>query len=446
MNWRKPVIRALLRLSRTGVLGHLRTMLALERARRDELLVYQRRRLLRLLMHAHANVPYYRRLLSEAGVVKDGAVRLEALRGLPPLTKQVIRERWTDLHSPDHRRRGSYEYSSGGSTGEPVHVLQDREFWAWNIANKLYYKTFGGQQIGEKELRLWGSERDLLQGRESLRIRLRNWLYNRVEVNAFRMSEADMRAAIETLNRERPTWVEAYAEAMDMLARYARANNLPVHPPRGVLTSAGRLEPEMREAIEEAFSCKVFDRYGAREVGDMACSCDRQEGLHLSVWNSYVEVLGRNMEPVGPGEVGTVYVTVLTNFSMPLVRYEIGDMAVPSERSRCACGRSTPLLDRVVGRTSGVFKTRDGRLVTGAFFTHLFRNSSARQYQLIQRDYDRIEVLVVPGARTQRSEFEQMERDIKKAMGPGCRVEFRFVDEIEPSPSGKHLFTISEVE
>ncbi len=446
MNWRKPLVCAMLHLSGSGVLTRLRRIAELDGGGRQELLQYQRRKLENLLLHAFRNVPYYRRVLTEAGVVKEGKVRIEAFADVPPLTKDVIRREGSNLHSADHRRRGSYENASGGSTGEPVRVLQDRRYWAWNIANKIYYKTFGGQDIGEKEFRLWGSERDLLYGRERTLIRLRNWLYNRVEVNVFRMSEADMRAALERLNKERPPWIEAYAESMDMLARYARSNHLPVHSPRGVLTSAGRLEPEMRQVIEEVFSCKVFDRYGAREVGDIACSCDRQEGLHVSVWNHYLEALGENMEPVSPGTIGTLYVTTLMNFSMPLIRYEIGDMAVPSGKDTCSCGRSTPLLARIVGRTSGVFKTSDNKLVTGAFFTHLFRNSSARQYQIIQKDYDRIEILIVPGAETGRAELDPIARDIKKVMGSRCEVKFCFTEEIASTPSGKYLYTISELE
>jgi len=446
VNWRKPLIGALLWISGSRIPSLLRRILAMERQSPQELLRYQQGRLVTLLLHAHASVPYWRRVLSECGVVRDGRVRLEALREVPPLTKRIIRERWSELHSPDHRRRGSYENASGGSTGEPVRVLQDRAFYEWNVANKLYYKTFGGQQIGERELRLWGSERDLLEGRERLSIRLRNWLYNRVEVNAFRMSEQDMRAAVRAINTLRPSWIEAYVESAEALARFALENGLPLHSPRGVLTSAGVLDAEVREVIGRAFRCTVFDRYGAREVGDMACSCQEASGLHLSVWNHYLEVLDEQMRPVEPGQMGRVYVTTLRNFSMPLIRYDIGDMAVPSPLRRCACGRGTPLLERVVGRRSGILRTRDGRAVTGAFFAHIFRNSTVRQFQVVQRDYDRLEVFVVPAPDTGAAELQEVAERIKKAMGPDCRVEFRRVRHIEPSPSGKHLFTICELE
>jgi len=42
-------------------------------------------------------------------------------------------------------------------------------------------------------------------------------------------------------------------------------------------------------------------------------------------------------------------VTGLLNKMMPLVRYELGDLVVPSDR-KCPCGRSLPMLESLEGR------------------------------------------------------------------------------------------------
>lgn len=82
----------------------------------------------------------------------------------------------------------------------------------------------------------------------------------------------------------------------------------------------------MRKEIEEVFKCNVFNRYGSREVGGIACNCADETDLHLSIWNQYVEILDDYMQPVGPGKIGKAYVTTLNNKVMPLIRYEIGDI------------------------------------------------------------------------------------------------------------------------
>ena len=114
---------------------------------------------------------------------------------------------------------------------------------------------------------------------------------------------------------------------------------------------------EHKNLIEEVFRTKVYNKYGSREVGDMACSCEKDEGLHLNILNNYIEILNDNLEPCKPGEIGQVYVTVLNNFVMPLLRYQIGDMAVPSKVEQCSCGRGLPLIEKVIGRTGSMIKT-----------------------------------------------------------------------------------------
>lgn len=446
MNWRRPLIHALLLLNRRKVLSSLQEIRRLQRQGEAQMQNYQQEKLKSILWHAGRRVPYYRELLRETGVVAGSAVDLERFGEIPPLTKDVIREEGERLLDPHHSRRGSYENTSGGSTGEPVRLVQDRRYWDWNVATKLYFKTFGGQPVGEPEVRLWGSERDVLEGRRKLSIRLRDWLYNRTDINAFRMSQPDLERAVTTINRIEPTWIEGYVQSLEQLARYARAENRRLHRPRGVLTTAGVLTEQTRRSIEEAFGCLAFNRYGSREVGDMACSCPRQEGLHLAVWSHYLEVLDAEMNPVGPGETGSIHVTTLNNYSMPLIRYRIGDRACRSGR-RCTCGRPMPLLERVVGRTVGVFTTAGGERVDGEFFSHLLYGIEwVRRFRVVQEDYTLVRVRIVPLGEPVAEDEAEIERKIRRVMGPGCRVIFDYVEQIPATPSGKYLYTISEVD
>lgn len=448
MNWRKPVIKLLLKASGHRILKHLDEINRLNRQSRSEIMRYQRRQLSNIVVHAARNVPYYSEVLRDTGVVAEGdRIDLDQFNTVPPLTKDIIRSEGRRLYSEDYENRDWYENTSGGSTGEPVRFIQDQEYSDWNIAGKLYFKSQAGQTMGDPELRLWGSERDLQQGREKLFIRLRNWLYNRTDVNAFRMTGEDMAEAIELLDREKPTWIEGYVQSLYELAKVAYERKETIHSPRGVLTTAGVLQRPVRDLLEEVFRCPVFNRYGSREVGDVACSCGEGQGLHACVWSHYIEILDDDMNPVSDGETGKVYVTLLTNYSMPLMRYEIGDLAVPADDETCPCGRKTPLIERIVGREVGIFRKRDGTIVDGEYFTHLFYSVDwVRRFQVIQRDYENIDIYVIPTESPDAEDVESIETSVRDVMGQGCEVDFNFVEEIAASPSGKHLYTISEVE
>ncbi|MGI6775825.1 MAG: phenylacetate--CoA ligase family protein [Patescibacteria group bacterium] len=449
INYRKPIIYSALYLSGSKIPQYFKEIKRIERFSDKEIKFYQEEKLKLVLLYAWKNVPYYHNVLSSTEVVNNDKVNLSNFSKIPVLTKKIIRKEGKNLYSVK-RRNGSYENTSGGSTGEPVRFLQDKEYDDWNIATKISYKKYGGQDIGERELRLWGSERDLLEGKEKLSIRLRNWLYNRKELNSFKMSENNMRNFVQEWNKFKPTWVEAYVQSIYEFARFIKKNNLPIYSPKGVLTSAGTLYPEMKDLIGDVFNCSVFNRYGSREVGAVACSCTENKGLHLSVFNNYLEILDKKHKPCLPDEIGKVFITTLNNFSMPLIRYDIGDIGSFS-KEKCSCGVNLPLLEKIEGREITVFKTKNGKIIPGEFFIHfigvVFNKDAISKFQVIQKDYDLIEIKVVLA---NRSKFEkdkpEIEQSIRKTMGSECRIKWLVVNSIPSLKNGKYLYTISLVE
>ncbi len=71
-------------------------------------------------------------------------------------------------------------------------------------------------------------------------------------------------------------------------------------------------------------------------------------GGNVEVLPLVTEFLDGN-EKVAPGETGEVVCTGLTNYAMPLIRYRLHDVVVPSDEE-CPCGVRLPLLKSVEGR------------------------------------------------------------------------------------------------
>ena len=454
-NWRKPLIRLgylALRKSRYLFENYDR-LCDYEYRPMSKNLLLSRERLTSLLLHAYQHVPYYRSVLTESGAidVHDNVV-LENFSRIPALTKDILREQFDRLRDTSRHSRAVYGNTSGGSTGEPVRFLQDNVFFSELMAFKYFGFHMMGKEPGDREIRLWGSERDLLVGQETRQTRLKYFLYNSTPLNAFRMTEAGMRDYIHTINRKKPKIIEAYVQSIYELAVFAHREKMRVYsPPSGILVSAGTLYPDMRTTIEGVFRCRVFNRYGSREVGDMACECDRQEGLHVNALCHYIEILDDDMNPVGPGEIGRVYVTLLSNYTMPLIRYDIGDIAerCVEGAEQCSCGRGLPLIKSIRGRDVNIFTTREGTKVDGEFFTHLFYFKDwCRKFQVVQTEFDRIVVKLVLDERF-RGEFERdwkgIIRDMQKVMGDDCMIEYEKVEDIAPTPSGKYVYTVSLV-
>ncbi len=101
---------------------------------------------------------------------------------------------------------------------------------------------------------------------------------------------------------------------------------------------------------------------------------------------------------VAPGEMGRVLITTLENYLMPLVRYDLSDYAIASDGT-CRCGRTLPLLGRIVGRKRVLFRTADGRVYFPYVLTDTLRlTPGIKQYQLVQRSAQAFRVAYVSDA------------------------------------------------
>jgi len=418
-----------------------------------ELKMLQEERLSALLVHAYRYVPYYRDVLTKSGVITSGGkVNISAFEQIPFLTKDIIRTNFKQLKSEDLNQRDWYVNTSGGSTGEPVQFIQDREYNTWGTAIKLLDDEWSRRKIGEKQIRLWGSERDLLVGNETIKVRLGRYVRNEKWLNSFRMTPEQLSDYVNVINDFKPTQILAYVESIYELAKFVEENNLSIYHPKSIMTSAGTLYPHMRDTIERVFQTKVFNRYGSREVGDIACECEHHKGLHVSALTHYVEIIRGDGILAEPGEMGEIVVTSLVNYAMPLIRYRIGDMGTWA-KYRCECGRNMPLIEEIGGRTTDFFIDSYGKKIDGRIFnTFLWNRSFIKKYQVVQKAYGLIVVRIVLNSGSSlgvevefSNELDDIRKEIQRVMGKNCVVRFEFMNNISPTSSGKYRYTISEV-
>ena len=440
---------------RTETLDQLEVYRSLSTCDKIDVKKYQKRELLSLLNHSKNNSVYYSEKVPNS-VLTDSDSTLESniISEIPILTKENLKHRKDDIIADDAENRNTYKNHSGGSTGDPVQFVQDQQYLDSARAVTILFDEWSGYQIGDKKARLWGSERDLFEDREYLITRTKRYLKNEVWLNAFRMTTGDMERYVKKINSFQPVQLLGYADSTYELAKFIEREHLNVHSPTAVMTSAGKLYPHMRKQIEQTFEAPVYDRYGSREVGDIACECSENQGLHISSPTHFVEVVDDDGNHVDKGEQGHVLVTSLTNYSMPFIRYRIGDMAVWGGDD-CSCDLEFPVLKEISGRETSMFYTKDNDVVSPEYFIHLLGvvldPEWLEKFQIVQQEYDHIVFRCVSSLPQTRVEtefsdsLEEITEKIQLVMGDECTVEYEFVSEIPPSDSGKYLYAISEL-
>jgi len=371
---------------------------------------------------------------------------MQFLQSLPILRKETIRANFEHLQSADLQRRNWSYNTSGGSTGEPIRLIQDSEYHDRSRAITLLYFRLLGCELGEPLLRVWGSQADVESGR-NWKARVFDSLQNTVCWNAFRMTPGRMRANLQTINRRCPKLILAYAQCIYELALFAERERIQIEHQPAVVTSAGTLYGFMRQKIAQVFGGPVYNLYGSREVSDVACEIPGCNGLWVAPWGSFVEIVDEQGRPLPPGTEGNILITCLTNYAMPLIRYWIGDRGtlLPIARSRgAACGQ---VLKQVSGRTVDVFRRRDQTLVDGEYFTHLlYFRPWVSKFQVVQKDYESVLFKIINGRHEpRRDELQEIANKTRLVMGNECRVEFEFTQDLPPQPNGKYRYTISEL-
>lgn len=434
-------------LKRMPVLSHYKTY---QRYQWDDVNTFcarQDKMLSRLLRHAADKIPFYQNHIgNELRQALENDPQ-KALKRMPILTKDDLRNSVDEMCVD--MGRGTFRNSSGGSTGQPVVLYQDADFQASSLATTFLLYEWAGMQRGDSHALLWGAERDLVHGGLGFRKIFADFIGNRITLNAFRLSPDRMRDYVKKINRFKPVCIEGYAECLFQFAQFIERNNLQVAAPKTIVSSAGTLFPAMRQQIEKTFRTVVFDRYGSREVGNVAAECDHHEGLHIFGETCVIEVVNNEGEPVQQGEEGEVLVTNLTNFTMPLIRYQIGDRAVLG-KTQCSCGRPYPMLAKITGRSGASITTENGGIVSPEFFIHLIgvmhNDGSIGKFQVVQEALNQLVVRLVPTPGADLSTWphrDELISNIRKAVGENCDVKIQFEDDIEPTATGKHLYTIN---
>jgi len=410
---------------------------------KEELQRLQLSRLRALLRHAFDHCPYYRQRMSEAGWHPDNVHSLEQISQLPLLTKRDIQDFGAQMQASNFPPQDRVRNQTGGSTGSPLQFYVDRERFDSRMASTHRHNLWAGMRPGDWQASLWGSRLD--QGApQNWWDRVRNELiYRTVSLNTSQISEGGWAGFLAQLRRKKPRVLVAYAQSAVLFARYLRRQSIEDIQFDAIITTAEVLLPGQRGFLEEVYGGRVFNRYGCREVSVIASECEYHRGMHVNAEALLVEIV-----PTADsnGGAGRIIVTDLLNFSMPLIRYEIGDVAAWAADQTCPCGRRLPLLEDVQGRITDFIALADGRKISGPALTLVVSDmADVRQVQFVQKALDRIVLRVVPGRNYGPGTEKELQRRLMQYLSPEISLAVEMAESIASEISGKYRFVVSEL-
>lgn len=285
----------------------------------------------------------YQDLFNRKGFKKRYIESIDELYEIPFLEKPDIKRLSTEVKE---KEKSYFESTTSGSTGTPLVVHNDEFTYklAMYLLRKLEKKyiidsagwiaTFAGRMITKNS----DNEKYVYRKNHAIRQLL---------FSSYDLSTEKANRYIEALEKYRPKQIIGYSSSIYLVSKlYIEKGIEPGFRPKLILSNSEPLLDYQIKTIESVFKVRPIDYYSSAEN---AFFCYKGiDGSYISEPSiSIIEKYGRE-------EVGDLIVTCITNKSMPIIRYRIGDL-IKGEGQGIIEGFS-----EVYGRNDDVVVTNSG--------------------------------------------------------------------------------------
>jgi phenylacetate-CoA ligase len=333
---------------------------------RSKLENIQFKKLKAIITHAYDEVPFYKKFYDQYGMTPNDLKSLEDIQKFPILSRELVRDTPFKERIATHVNISQCSaYTTSGSTGIPVIVLEDKYSADYLDAYHLRRLVQHGYEPWHKILHFttqWPPKKETIgttgNARSGLTKKIRERMVKRL------MAGMDINKHIELLKMEQPDFLIAPPSYLKVIAKTIHERNNVKIKPKVIISCGEVLDHSSRTILSSSFGSEVYNGYGCIEIAPMgmAWECRQRLGLHINSDVVFLEFL-RDGEPISAGESGEVVATSLFRSATPLIRYRVGDIATPSD-DRCPCGRQMPLIKHVDGRIVDFIKMPDESLIS----------------------------------------------------------------------------------
>ena len=404
---------------------------------KEQILDFQKKSINKLANIAYYETSFYRTLFDNVQVLPREISNPKDLQQLPIVSKDMLRQNYPNLVTRSTGQK-TYEASTSGSTGKNFIVREDAFTAGWYRATFMLELEWAGWVIGEPHL-----QTGMTLKRSSDR-RMKDWVLNCHYVSAYQLDDDHLDEILLKIERNHLQYLWGYPGSLYYLAKHAKKRGWN-QPLKSAVTWGDMLYPHYRKEIEEAFQTKLFDTYGCAEGFHIAAQCGFENHYHIQDLDVIVEFLDENNQPVPSGTPGRVVVTRLHPGPMPLLRYQIGDIATPLE-GECKCGREFSLLQSIQGRDTDIVLTPGGNRLIVHFFTGILEHfPEIDTFQIIQEDINSIQLLIVPRRNFSSDISNKIIRELKIKGTDDLKINIQLVQEIPLNSTGKRRFVISKL-
>ncbi|HEX2929577.1 MAG TPA: phenylacetate--CoA ligase [Candidatus Binatia bacterium] len=375
-------------------------------------------------------VPFYKNKLSEAGVTADSIRSLEDLERLPFTTKGDLRDNYPYGLVAVPMKDIIRVHASSGTTGKPTVVAYTRN--DVNLWSDLMARTLAAAGVTQEDIVHNAYGYGLFTGGLGF-----HYGAERLGATVIPVSGGNTKRQLMLMKDLGSTALCCTPSYSLLISEVAEEESIDIKtlPLRVGLFGAEPWSESMREEIESRLGIVALNVYGLSEVigPGVSIECTEKGGMHIFEDHFIPEIIdpdtGRRLPD---GEVGELVFSCVTKEALPLIRYRTRDRT-RLIREKCACGRTTARMERVLGRTDDMIIVRGVNVFPSQIETVLLQLGEVEpHYQIVvdrSVDYmDELDVLVegpaeVIGNQERSIQIEKrLCHEVQSALGIVCKV------------------------
>jgi len=321
----------------------------------QELKNIQLERLRNVVNYVYEKVPFYKNRLNTYGVHWKDIKSLSDIKKLPFTTKEDLRDNYPFGLFARPLNEMKEIHVSSGTTGNPTvvgYTREDIKLWMEVMARAI---ACAGGNPGDMIQIAYGY--GLFTGGLGF-----HYGALKMELTIIPTSSGQTKRQLKLMQDFKPrilACTPSYA-----LYMVDEAKEMGMEPKNSSweigIFGAEPWSDSIRKEIEEIWNMTALDVYGLSEIigPGVAQECSYKDGLHIFWDVFYPEVINPETgEEVKEGEDGELVITTLTKIGMPLLRYRTRDI-VSIKYDRCKCGRTSPRISKIKGRTDDMIVVR----------------------------------------------------------------------------------------
>lgn len=367
----------------------------IETMKRKDIEALQLERLKYTVKYCYDNVPFYRKRLSEAGVLPEKIKTLKDIRYIPYTTKTDIRDNYPYGLFAVPLEKIVRIHASSGTTGKPTvvgYTKNDLNMWSDAVARIAASVGVNSGDIAQISFGygLFTGALGLHCGLEKLGVAIVPISSGNTDKQLMVMQDFRTSVLIAT-----PSYALYLAEQMKAKGIDPKSLSLRI----GMFGS----EPstlKMRDEIEANLGVFATDNYGLSEVCGPGISgdCEFRDGQHIAEDYFLPEIIdGETGEVLEEGQEGEIVFTTLCKEGIPLLRYRTRDLSSLTYEP-CKCGRTHVRMQRVHSRSDDMLKIRGVNVFPTQVESVLAEipDVASHYRMIVTRDgyMDRLEILV----------------------------------------------------